>query len=286
MNNYIRDNRVATIRHYLKVALLGLYDAREADQIVKILFQHYLGWSSTDIMVRQDQRISESEILLFHQALKKLLQGMPVQYATGSAYFLDMTLKVSPAVLIPRPETEELVRLIASDYAHQAPAILDVGTGSGCIGLGLKKQLPQAQVTLLDTSSEALDIAEYNARSLQLEVQFIHADIMHYRSEPHQWDIIVSNPPYIPLSEKKDMAPHVVQHEPHVALFVTDQQPLIFYWRILQIARIALKPGGKIYFEIHERMGESILKLCMDSGLTKVKIVKDMQGKDRMVVIG
>jgi release factor glutamine methyltransferase len=286
MNNYIRDNRVATLRHYLKVELLGLYDAREAEQIVKILFQHYLGWSSTQIMLNKEEKLSESEILLLHQALKRLKQGMPVQYAIGCAYFMDMSLKVSPAVLIPRPETEELVRLISEDYAHQAPTILDVGTGSGCIGLGLKKHLPASQVTLLDTSSEALAIAEHNAQSLQLDVQCIHADIMHYRSEAHRWDVIVSNPPYIPLSEKQEMAPNVVNHEPHLALFVTDQEPLIFYWRIIQIARIALRPGGKIYFEIHERMGESIRKLCLDSGLTKLKIIKDMQGKDRMIVVG
>ncbi len=284
MNNYIRDNRASTMRHYLKVELLALYDAREADQIVKLLFHHYLGWSSTDLLVKQQDGLSESEILLFHHALKKLKQGIPVQYAVGAANFMDMVLKVNQNTLIPRPETEELVRLALDETRMEQPQVLDIGTGSGCIGLGFKKHRPLAVVTLLDASQDALDVAAANAQALNLEVDLICADILHY-SPKVQWDVIISNPPYIPLSEKQSMAPRVVAHEPHLALFVTDQQPLVFYERILQIARIALKPGGRIYFEIHEQMADSLRKLCLDYGRNAIRFQKDMQGKTRMLVI-
>jgi len=285
MNNYIPNNRVSTIRHYLKVELLPLYDSRESEQIVKELFHHFLNWTATDLIIRKEQGLSESEILLFHHTLKKLKQGVPLQYAIGKSHFMGLDFHVSPAVLIPRPETEELVRLITA--THQGPLrILDVGTGSGCIGLALKKELPHAAVTLLDASAEALEVAKENAIRMQLEVDFVHADILHYRSEAEHWDIIVSNPPYIPLSDKSSMAPNVVKHEPHMALFVTDQNPLIFYERLLQIARMALKPQGKIYFEIHERMSDSLQKLCKDYGIQQFKFHRDLQGKERMLVIG
>jgi release factor glutamine methyltransferase len=286
MNNYIRDNRVSTLRLYLKSELLAIYDARESDQMVKLLFQHYLNWTSTDLLTKHDHGLSESEILLLHQALKKLKKGIPLQYAIGKAHFMDFDLYVSPAVLIPRPETEELVRLITQSVPNAELSILDIGTGSGCIGLALKKQLPFASVTLLDASQEALEMAQKNAAHLQLDVDCICADVMHYRIEVTKWDVIVSNPPYIPLSEKNEMADNVVKHEPHMALFVTDQNPLSFYERIIQIARIGLKPGGKIFFEIHERMADSLRKLCLDYGIQNIHIYKDMQGKDRMVMIG
>lgn len=272
------------MRHYLKVELLAVYDSREADAIVKLLFDHYLGWSPTDLLIKQNNGLSESEILLFHHALKKLKQGMPVQYAVGSAFFMDMTLKVTPDTLIPRPETEELVRLALDENPLPGLRVLDIGTGSGCIGLGFKKHQPDANVTLLDASQAALDVAQQNAERNGLEVECMCADIMHFNTKL-QWDIILSNPPYIPLSEKHEMHERVVKFEPHMALFVTDAQPLAFYERILQMARIILRPGGKIYFEIHERMADSLRKLCQDYGRTAIRFHRDMQGKNRMLVI-
>jgi release factor glutamine methyltransferase len=272
------------MRHYLKVELLALYDSREADAIVKLLFDHYLNWSPTDLMVKLNDGLSESEILLFHQALKKLKQGIPVQYATGSAHFMGMNLKVTPDTLIPRPETEELVRLAMDENTQPNLRVLDIGTGSGCIGLGFKKERQDAEVTLLDASQAALDVAQKNAENNRLSVETICADILHFNTKL-QWDIIISNPPYIPLSEKQEMHDRVVKFEPHMALFVTDSQPLIFYERILQMARIILHPGGKIYFEIHERMADSLAKLCRDYGRNKFHFQRDMQGKNRMLII-
>jgi release factor glutamine methyltransferase len=285
MNQYIRNNSVAGLRQYLKTELMPLYGAREADQITKMLFAHFLGWSATQLLIKTDSGLSESEILLLHKALKKLKTGQPVQYVLGAAHFLDMTLAVNTSVLIPRPETEELVRLIAEQNTLESPRILDVGTGSGCIAIGLKKLIPQAQVSMMDISTEALQLAQQNAAAQGMTIDAILADILHYRSTPQAWDIIVSNPPYIPISEKQEMHARVVQHEPHMALFVPDQTPLLFYERIMQISKLALAPQGKLYFEIHERMADSLRKLAISYGLPPAVIHKDMQGKERMMVV-
>jgi release factor glutamine methyltransferase len=285
MNHYIRNNRVADIRQYLKTELIPMYGVREANQISKMLFEHFLGWNATQLLLKTDSGLSESEILLLHKALKKLKTGQPVQYVLGAAHFLDMTLAVNPSVLIPRPETEELVRLIAEQNSLVSPRILDVGTGSGCIAIGLKNLIPQAKVAMMDLSVDALLLASRNAAGQGLDIEAIDADIFHYRSAPQAWDIIVSNPPYIPISEKQEMHARVVQHEPHMALFVPDQNPLLFYERILQISKLALAPHGKLYFEIHERMADSLRKLAISYGLPPAVIHKDMQGKERMMVV-
>jgi release factor glutamine methyltransferase len=216
-------------------------------------------------------------------ALEELEHNVPVQYVIGKASFMDMELKVSPAVLIPRPETEELVRWILQSYPPAPRRILDIGTGSGCIALGLKRNWAQAAVFAMDLSAGALEVARDNAGVLQLEVCFQQDDI---RNPGQQWpelDIIVSNPPYVPAADREFMQPHVAESEPREALFVPDEDPLCIYRDILEFASHHLKPGGWVYLEIYEAFGKKVFDLLRDADYKEIELKKDIFGKDRFV---
>jgi len=282
MNHLIADNRVATLRSYLTDKLLACYDAREAGNIVNELFEAFSGWSRSEVMLNAQQRLGESELLKYHFALKRLLLGEPLQYVLGYAWFLDMKLHVEKHVLIPRPETEELVRLIVSKNTLAHPRILDVGTGSGCIALALKKLIPGAVVTAVDVSDDALMVAENNAVGLGLDVAFRHLDILSSKPD-NTFDIIASNPPYIPLSEQASMSTHVTEHEPHLALFTEDDDALIFYKRLMQLSTEIANPGGFVFCEIHENKADALLQLAQQYSIQNPTIHDDLQGKNRMI---
>ena len=230
-------------------------------------------------MILSPKDEKELESILF-----RLCNFEPIQYVQGTARFLGRTFRVAPGVLIPRPETEELVERMLEEVAP-ASRILDIGTGSGCIAVTLSKELPEAEVTAWDISGEALAIAGDNNRLLQTSVQFVQRDVLTYQpAEDEYFDVIVSNPPYVRETEKKDMEPNVLNWEPSGALFVPDSDPLRFYRRIGELGRSMLTVGGRLYFEINRAFGEAVASMLRKQGYTNVRIRKDISGNDRYVI--
>lgn len=276
------SNDVAGVRNYLTKKLTASTEEREAQSIVGILFEYFFGWNKSELALKAKERISESEILKLHMAVKEIAQGKPVQHITGSTFFYGNTFRVNRHVLIPRPETEELVdRIIKADHVSK-PVILDVGTGSGCIAISLKKNIPDAEVFALDVSAEALKVAEENAKNLSAEITFLCDDVLHTTwNKPI--DILVSNPPYIPLREAAMLDKNVIEHEPHSALFVPDQDPLLFYKSLLLLSEKLIRPGGFVALECHEFYAEEVADLYRKSSAKKVMLEKDFQGKNRML---
>ncbi|ERM84094.1 hypothetical protein P872_00870 [Rhodonellum psychrophilum GCM71 = DSM 17998] len=260
--------------------LLLIYPKQEAESLVFWLFESFLNRKRMDILndVPIEAVPAEMEI-----ALEKLLRGMPIQYILGKAPFYGREFKVGPEVLIPRNETEELVHLIIKENQTPGLKILDVGTGSGCIPITLALELKNATVFGLDISEIALEMAKENAKSLKADVLFFHCNILQDEIPIQGLDILVSNPPYVRDSEQAQMHQNVLQYEPHLALFVADDNPLIFYRSIAEKGRIALKPGGKLYFEINEAFGPETKKLLEDLGYSEIHILEDLNGRDRMV---
>ncbi len=267
----------------LRLALRPLYGNGETEAIIKIIFHHLKGWNTVDMIMHEPEPLSpfiKSEI---DKILTRLLNHEPIQYITGEARFHGLELSVNPSVLIPRPETEELVDIITDTVNGRTDLrVLDIGTGSGCIAISLARALKFPQVTALDISPEALDTARKNATSLKTNIRFLQTDIL--KSVPHgEYDIIVSNPPYVDESEKKDMEDNVLLHEPHTALFVPDDNPLLFYKRITTLSDTLLAPGGYLFLEINPRHSEALADLATSSGLTETEIIKDSFGKDRFL---
>jgi release factor glutamine methyltransferase len=282
MNHLIADNKVSTLRAYLSGKLEGIYDARESASLVQMMFEEFHSWTRTELILNAEQRLGESELLRYHFALKRLLHGEPIQYVLGFGHFLDMKLHTTPAALIPRPETEELVRLIAATNTLPNPTILDIGTGTGCIAIALKKLLPGAHVQALDVSKEALELARTNAEEQEALIGFIQLDIIEQVPEG-TFDIVVSNPPYIPKGEEHTMSERVTKFEPHVALFTNDSDPWVFYRRLMYLTPSLLTPGGTVFCEIHENSAPDLLQLAHDYSITTPVIHTDMQGKNRMM---
>ena len=294
MNHILPNNKISTLKEFALQRVGEVYDARESRNIVNELFRHYLNLSSADLIVKANDSISESQMLLVYKAVKRIANKEPLQYVLGKAYFFGMDLHVSPAVLIPRPETEELVRwiletirpnnysaiegqIVPNDYS-----VLDIGTGSGAIALALKKAQPTWEVCGLDVSKEALQVAQRNSTELELEVEWKEVNILEENLPQGNWNTIVSNPPYIPISEGSEMRPSVVEHEPHLALFVPENDPLLFYRRILELANNC-ESVQQVFFEIHENYSRETLALGESMGW-KGELKKDLQGKERMLL--
>lgn len=272
----------------LKFQLMELYEERESANICDWVMESITGWTRIDRVVNKTALLSAPQEKRLEAITLDLVDHMPVQYALGEAWFYGLRLSMNKNVLIPRPETEELTDWIVKDlqsFPHQDDlCLLDIGTGSGCIPLGIKSKLPRAAVHAGDISEEALALAGKNAAALQLPIYLHRIDILgdRYPAELPLFDVIVSNPPYIPLAEKQQMAPNVVRYEPALALFVADNDPLQFYRHIAMFAKQQLKPGGYLYFEIHESMGDVVQKLLAEHGYSDIDLRKDLQGKDRM----
>lgn len=271
-----------TKRHFTE-ALVERFSQREAEQLMRILLEDLFGIDQKRQLMEPELRIEEFQYSLLKDAVNRLLEGVPVQYVTGKAWFDGLLFHVDESVLIPRPETEELVQKVASELPVDRPLrIWDVGTGSGCIAIALAKRFPLVDVVAFDVSGKALITARQNAINNKVEVDFICDDVLHPQLELwHQpVDVVVSNPPYIRESEKTSMEANVLDHEPHTALFVPDEDPLVFYRQILTIAKPQLNPDGVVWFEINEAKGEEMSQLCKEKGLA-VEMLEDLFGKPR-----
>lgn len=269
--------------------LRTIYDDSEASSITDWIMENVTGSKKTERMLYKNAALTANEKTQVKKYVERLLQHEPIQYVLNESWFCGLKFYVDKNVLIPRPETEELVEWIVTDYKSPFNdlKILDIGTGSGCIPISLKLKLKKAEIWSCDISEEALLVAKRNATTLGVDVKFLHLDFL----DKDQWkqfpsfDIIVSNPPYIPQKDAAQMQPNVLQYEPSTALFVPDNDSLIFYKAIAEFGKKHLNKGGAIYMEIHEDLGGSVANLFQSNGYT-AEIKKDMQGKDRMVKAG
>lgn len=263
-----------------KSKLESLYPKQEAESLVYWLFEAFLGKKRLDIL--KDESIGPIPDVL-DNAIKALLEGKPIQYILGEAPFYGRNYKVNSGVLIPRNETEELVHLVIKENPEKGLRILDIGTGSGCIPITLALELEKAEVFGIDISEAALNLAKENAGILKAKVDFRKLDILEEAIPLKRLDVVVSNPPYVRYSEKEKMHKNVLEYEPHLALFVFDEDPLLFYRVIAEKAKNALNPGGRLYFEINEAFGEATKDLVEGLGYSEVRILKDLNGKDRVL---
>ncbi|MEH6766052.1 MAG: peptide chain release factor N(5)-glutamine methyltransferase [Aequorivita antarctica] len=274
-----------------KNSLIGLYPSEEIQSFFSILSEEYLCLSRIEIALNPERTISEEASEKFQRALLRLKNHEPIQYILGETEFYGLPFKVNSNTLIPRPETEELVEFIISEQKltaqnPQLTTILDIGTGSGCIAISLAKNLFNSKISALDISNEALKIAQENANLNNAEVEFFQVDILKTKTLPKQYDIIVSNPPYIRELEKKQMQQNVLKYEPESALYVSNEDPLLFYRTISHLAKNHLRPNGKLFFEINEYLSEELTALLNSEGFRNIVIKKDIFGKDRMIKCG
>ena len=264
--------------------LQPFYHKEEIRNFVWIIMEHLLNFSRTDIVLKADYFLSENEQNYCEDALQRLKLHVPIQHIIGYTEFYGLQFKVNGDVLIPRPETEELVQWIIGESELANPSILDIGTGSGCIPVTLKKHISQASVSAWDISPKAIAVAKSNAEINNVEVNFELQDVLESSIElKSKFDIIVSNPPYIRELEKELMQDNVLKYEPHVALFVEDSDPLLFYRAIIKLAVGVLHLNGTLYFEINEALGKETCDLMRQGGFKKVELRKDIFGRDRMV---
>ena len=269
-------------RNHFNKELLDIFPQTEIDSFFFLLIDKELGLKRIDLALNHQLPISEEKFKHLYNSLSRLKAQEPVQYILGETEFYGLPLKVTKDTLIPRQETEELVAWILKDYQkNNQISILDIGTGSGCIPISLAKNLPNATITAIDISNQAIKIAKQNASLNNVEVDFIELDILSTKELPQQFDIIVSNPPYVRELEKAEIKPNVLQNEPHLALFVTDKNPLIFYKTIAELAIQHLKKDGALYFEINQYLGRETLEMLSEKGY-KTTIEKDIFGNDRM----
>ena len=273
------------ISSYIKQTLKDAYSPEEVKSFIMLLWCDVLERNSLDIYLEKDTDLSASEKEQLDDILQRLLRFEPIQYILGEANFCGHKFQVAPGVLIPRPETQELVELIVSENQLETPAILDIGTGSGCISISLSLAIPNANVTAWDISEDALRQASINNKQLDARVTFEQCNVLdELQINDSSYDIIVSNPPYITVNEKADMERNVLEWEPGLALFVSNEDPLLFYRTIAQHALQLLKPKGKLYFEINRAYGQDTISMLSKLGYTDCKILKDFYGNDRFAI--
>ena len=271
--------------------LQSIYDARESSQIADMTLESITGLSRIQRLVQHDASLNSDQEILFNQQLNELLHGRPVQYVIGNCWFQQMLFKVDEHVLIPRPETEELVELVIHEIQHHRQCdkkqcqIIDIGTGSGCIAISLKKAMPFCEIWAIDKSRSAMKLAKENASLLNTSIYFKEADILSEAKNDAlpAFNIIVSNPPYILPEETNDLRKNVIDFEPKEALFVTNNDPLEFYKAIIDFSIHHLHRGGLVFFETHENQATEVKKLMESNEFEQVEIKKDLQGKNRMV---
>lgn len=271
----------------LLLQLYDLYNDREAANITDWVIEHVTGQRKIDRVTHTGLPVNNAQQERLKHITEKLLQNTPVQYVLNECWFAGMKFYVDERVLIPRPETEELVEWITEEIAgrkHEVRNILDIGTGSGCIPVVLKKKAPTVKVKAIDVSEGALNVAIKNAMTLAAQVYFVRLDFLDEGTwkDLGKFDIIVSNPPYVKLSEACTMNANVLQYEPHLALFVPDEDALIFYRKIAAFAKSHLEPGGAVFLEINEALGKELMELFTSQGY-RAELKKDMQGKERMI---
>ncbi len=266
--------------------LLPFYDEMECESFFFLILENKHQLKRIDLALNQNLVFSDDNLAVWNEIIEKLKVEIPVQYILGITSFYGLDFTVSPSVLIPRPETEELVDWILSNEKatnYSAKSIIDIGTGSGCIAISLAKNLPKAEVFALDVSETALEIATENADYNDVRIEFLCRNILQATELPERFDIIVSNPPYVRELEKHEINNNVLKNEPHLALFVSDDDALIFYKKIAILARNYLKPNGNLYFEINQYLGQETCQLLKDLGFTNIELRKDIYGNDRMI---
>ena len=267
----------------LRQALTPIYGKGETEAIIRLIFHHLKGWSLTDMLIHQQDELSDFIKSQIDKILDRLLQMEPIQYIVGEARFHGMDMVIKPGVLIPRIETEELVDLIIDENKDREDlSVLDICTGSGCIAIALARNLPFSKVTALDFSDEAIEVAKENSDLLKTKINIIKADIFNWNPDS-KFDIFVSNPPYVMDRESAAIEKNVLDYEPHEALFVRDEDPLIYYDRIADLARISLNEGGKLYFEINPLTAEKLKKMITSKGFSDVTLRRDSFGKYRFL---
>lgn len=264
--------------------LEGFYSENEIRSFSFLIIEKLTGLTRTQIIINKNTILSAEQNAKVIDFVDKLKKFEPIQYLLGETEFYGLAFMVNNSVLIPRPETEELVDWIITDYKN-SPNInfLDIGTGSGCIAISLKKGLPTATATAFDISEMALDTASKNAALNNVEINFARVDILNPDNIPQKWDVIVSNPPYIPELEKKEIQSNVLDYEPHLALFVPDHDALLFYRTIAEFGKNNLTENGRIYFEIHRNEGETCVQLLEYMGYKNIELRKDISGNNRMI---
>src|SRR5690554_1439249 len=288
INRNLQPLTISDLKSNFIHALSDIYPPEEIESFFNILAQEFLNLSRIQIALDREQLVSAKNIDEVEKAIARLKMLEPIQYIVGNTEFFGLTLKVSPSTLIPRPETEELVQYIIDDVSRlenktDPVELLDIGTGSGCIAISLAKNLRNSKVSAMDVSSAALKIAHENARDNKVNITLLEQDVLLSETLPEKYDIIVSNPPYVRELEKEWMQPNVLKHEPELALFVKDSDPLIFYRKIAELSRDSLKPNGKLFFEINEYLGEEMTELLVGLGFRDIEIKKDIFEKDRML---
>ncbi len=276
---------VKQITQSFREELKDKYSHGEIRQLIQILFDHVLGFSPVEIVTRSNEYPGINSCRELMTGLEELKNFRPIQYITGKSEFYGLQFRVNPSVLIPRPETEELVKWILETNMPEGSSMLDIGTGSGCIAIALAKNLPGSRITGTDISPAALALARENAENNNVRVFFTEEDILQPSLilKNERFDLIVSNPPYIPISEKSLMNDNVINYEPHSALFVSDEDPFLFYNKILIFSQKSLKEKGYVFFEINERFTEEIADLMKNHNFADVEVRKDINNKLRMI---
>ena len=281
-------------RDYFNKTLKKLYPTSEIDTFLFLILEEYLNFKRIDVVLKSNFEISPEDLTLLKSSTKLLEQEIPIQYILGKTEFYGFQFILNEHVLIPRPETEELVTSVLNKISKLEPLhpiekekklkILDIGTGSGCIPISLKKSLPFAEITAIDVSNEALTIAKKNTVLNKVDINLTQQDILKTTSLNQLYDIIVSNPPYVRESEKKEIKNNVLNNEPHMALFVKDNNPLVFYNKIAELAKNHLSENGTLFFEINQYLGKETVELIKLKGFNKIQLKKDVFGRDRIII--
>lgn len=276
---------VTELKQYILNHLSAVVDSGEATAMMREILYAVRGYSPSDIVIYGYRDVTDQTAEQVSKIVQRIVNGEPLQYVLGKAFFMGMELNVTPATLIPRPETSQLVDRITDDFANAKDThVLDIGTGSGCIAIALARALKFADITAIDISRDALAVAASNAKNLHTTVHFVHADALHLPHETDRYDVIVSNPPYIAESERADMDARVYDHEPSTALFVPDTDPLLFYRAIAQYAFTALRHNGKLYFEINPLFVNQLREMLTHIGFSQVDTVRDYRGNIRFAI--
>jgi release factor glutamine methyltransferase len=277
----IGSNKVRELQSFFHRELSEKFDSGEIDAMFMMAAEHYMGWNRTEVHKRSNENLNQSDLLKLYDCAKAVRTGKPIQYVLGEAWFMDMLFYVNPSVLIPRPETEELVNIALQENKSHSETVLDIGTGSGCIAVSLKKMRPGWQVLACDISPQAIVTAVNNAKRHNTDVGFFTCDILS-ENIGGQFTIIISNPPYISVSESADMEPHVVKQEPAGALFAPGDDPVIFYKKIIDLCKEHLSDRGMLFFELNPLTASAVLAHAERSALfSNVNLLKDMSGNTR-----
>ena len=285
---------IKKFRDYFNKTLKKIYPTSEIDTFLFLLLEEYLNFKRIDVVLKSNFEISPEDLILLKSSTKLLEQEIPIQYILGKTEFYGFPFILNEHVLIPRPETEELITSILekvlktktfhTNAKEKQLKILDIGTGSGCIPISLKKSLPFAEITAIDVSNEALTIAKKNTVLNKVDINLTQQDILNTTSLNQLYDVIVSNPPYVRESEKKEIKNNVLNNEPHMALFVKDNNPLVFYNKIAELAKNHLSENGTLFFEINQYLGKETVELIKLKGFNKIQLKKDIFGRDRIII--